>query len=296
MSVLGEPLRLECGDADLVSSLSILSGLNECDVGKASGSKSGLQCGGIERYVRVVDVGLPNPLSVKGVRRHETAAGSQYSVQFAKQLILRRFRWHVVEHREAGGGREAIVWQWQLGAVTPDDFDIGTGEADSQVGCKIGVELNCRDGRHALAQKVGGQTWTRSDLQHVIAQLDGRCKPRQQIGLQAVGPFGAGEILKMGSVHALLVPSTGGRVRSTGPICRLRGQPGHEDGAFAFALADRLSGIVRRPGHGHHAHATGTYGGAASATMTRLQNPRQAAEPVTTAKRGRWSWATVRHG
>jgi len=57
-------LRLACGDADLVSSLPVLSALSECDVGKASGSKSRFQCGGIERYVRIVDVGLANPVCV----------------------------------------------------------------------------------------------------------------------------------------------------------------------------------------------------------------------------------------
>jgi hypothetical protein len=59
---------------------------------KASGSKSGFQCGGIERYERVVDVGLANPVSIEGVHCHEPAAGSQHSVQFGKQLILRPFR------------------------------------------------------------------------------------------------------------------------------------------------------------------------------------------------------------
>jgi hypothetical protein len=208
VSLSVNPLRLVCGDADLVSSVSILSALNECDVAKASGPKSGLQCGGIERHVRVVDVSLPNPLSVKGIRCHETAAGLQDSVKFAKQLILLRFRRQVVEHREAGRGREPIVWQRQFGAIAPDHFDIGTGEADFQVGCKTGVDLNRRDGGDAQAQEVSGETWTRSDLQYVIAKLNGRFKPRQKVGLQAIGPFGAGEILEMGSVHDLLVPST----------------------------------------------------------------------------------------
>jgi hypothetical protein len=206
-SARSEELRLACGDPDLVSSLSIFSVLHESNVGKSSGSKSGFQCGGIERYERVADVSLPDTISVKRVGCYKAAAGSQHSMKFAEQLILRRLRSHVMQHREASSGRESIVWQWQLGAVTPDDLDIGIGKAESQVGGKIGVDLNCRDGGHAVAQKVGGQTWPGSDLQHVIAQLDGRLQPREQVGLQGVSPFGAGEILEMGSVHALLVPS-----------------------------------------------------------------------------------------
>jgi hypothetical protein len=231
-------LRLECSDPDLVSSLSILSALHESDVGKTSGSKSGFQCGRIERYERVVDVSLPDTVSVKGVRCYKAAAGSQHSVQFAEQLILRRLRRHVVQHRETSSGRESIVWQWQLCAVTPDDLDIGIGEADFQVGGKIGVDLNCRDGGHPVAQKVGGLTRAGSDLEHVIAQVDGRLKPREQVGMQGVGPFGAGEILEMGSVHALLVSSNR---RGTGEAAFLLVSPSSD----ARPKSHRLRGALR---------------------------------------------------
>jgi hypothetical protein len=194
-------LRLECGDADLVSSIAVLPALRESDVGKASNSKSGFQRCGIERHERVVDVRLPNPVSIKGVNGHESAPGPQHSMKFGKQLILCCLRGHVVQHREAGGGRESTVWQRQLGPITPNDLDVGAGEADFQVGRQVGVDLNCGNGRCAVAEKVSGQTWSRADLQDIIAQIDGGFKPGEQVGLQSVGPLGAGEIFEMGFVH-----------------------------------------------------------------------------------------------
>jgi hypothetical protein len=151
--------------------------LCERNIVEARGTKSGFERSWVERYERVVDVASPNPVSIEGVHRHEPAAGSQHSVHFGEQKILRPFRGHVVQHGEAGRGRESIGWQWQLGGVAADNLDIGTGEADRQVGCESDVDLDCCHRRDAVPPKISGQTWPRADLQHVIAQLDDRFKP-----------------------------------------------------------------------------------------------------------------------
>jgi hypothetical protein len=73
----------------LVSSFSVFPNLSGPDVRKAGRSKSGFERGGIEGYIRVIDVSFSDPLSVEGVGGHESAAWSQHSVQFPEQPILR---------------------------------------------------------------------------------------------------------------------------------------------------------------------------------------------------------------
>jgi hypothetical protein len=56
---------------------------------------------------------------------------------------------------------------------------------------QVDVDLDRGDRRHALAEKVGGQAWSWSDFEHIVAEAAAGERPGEMIGLERMGPLGA---------------------------------------------------------------------------------------------------------
>ena len=115
----------------------------------------------------------------------------------------------MVQDREARRRGKAIVRQPRISCIGHDDVDIGSGQTLSQGFAQRGIDLHGGDARHPLAQEIGGEAGSRTDLEDVIAEIASGLYPGQQFCLEHLGPLGAGQELHVGLIHALTCTMSG---------------------------------------------------------------------------------------
>ena len=134
---------------------------------------------------------------------------------FLLQVAVLQFRrGYVVEHGEAGGGREVVRREAGLGGIGVDDVHVRAGQPIGQRARQIRVDLDGGDLRRARSKQVGGEPRAWADLEDVVAQVRGREDPRQEVRLEHLGPLGAREEREMGLVHGGRSTRCGGRARA----------------------------------------------------------------------------------
>ncbi len=94
-----------------------------------------------------------------------------------------------MEHREAGDCRESIGGQTRVRRIDAEHLDVAAGQALLQWRRERGIDLDGGEPGDPLTEQLGGQPRAGSHLEDVVAEITGRLDPRQQIGLQHLGPF-----------------------------------------------------------------------------------------------------------
>lgn len=173
--------------------------------GEARRAESTGEILGSNRVEGIPGVAGSDQVQVERLLADEDAAGAQDSVNFGEEAILVVGRAHVVQDREAGDGCVTLGRQAGPGRVCNDNFDIRPREALAEDMAQFRIHFDSGEPGDPLAEQVGGQAWTRADLQHVASQVAGRLDPGQQLGLERLRPFRTGQVLQVGFVHPPVV-------------------------------------------------------------------------------------------
>src|SRR5438445_5669688 len=122
-------------------------------------------------------------------------------MHFAEQPVLQLYRGNVVKHRERHGRREAPIRQREFRCIGVHNLNIRKLRGDRRR--KNRVDLDGGEMRGARAQKLGGQTWTRTDLEKLIAEICRAEDPRQESALETRLILRRSAEITVKSVHAL---------------------------------------------------------------------------------------------
>src|SRR5438445_4092978 len=125
-------------------------------------------------------------------------------MHFAEQPVLQLYRGNVVKHRERHGRREAPIRQREFRCIGVHNLNIRKLRGDRRR--KNRVDLDGGEMRGARAQKLGRQTWTRTDLEKLIAEINRTENPWHQPMLELLLVFRRSTEVTVKSVHTLFTP------------------------------------------------------------------------------------------
>ena len=101
----------------------------------------------------------------------EHATGAQHPSDLRERAILKLARRDVMEHREADGSRKPRIVEWELGDIALGDLD-GVAELCSEPLAVTGIQLQHAQPAGPGAQHASRGSEPRSDLEHLVAELD----------------------------------------------------------------------------------------------------------------------------
>ena len=145
-----------------------------------------------------------------------------------------------MKHREAHDGREPVSGEASVGGVTVDHFNVRFGYASAKWLRQTAINLGCSEPGDPLANHVRRDAGSGPDLQDIVTKFTGCLDPRQEVSIEYLCPFKAGEEMEMemememGLVHGGILHPPIGRVDPReAPYrrdsCLLRGIPGGSD-------------------------------------------------------------------
>jgi hypothetical protein len=109
----------------------------------------------------------------------EAPAGPEYPANFCERLVLLFTRAQMVQNKNGNRGRKTPVGEGQSRGVASQDRTVIVSLPRRKSRSECVVVFETRNARRAPPQLVRRRPRTRTDLQHVVAQLRTRQNPRQ---------------------------------------------------------------------------------------------------------------------
>jgi hypothetical protein len=119
--------------------------------------------------------------AVQTVCSRKHSAWTQNPSGFGQELVLKAWRWHVMEHREADDRVKTRITKGQRRRILTQDYNLLPQDPLAKRSSKSGVDFDARESSSQRFDQLGGQPEAWTDFQHVAAECHVLESPRHTL-------------------------------------------------------------------------------------------------------------------